>query len=59
METDPREKIDLSSEYPLRAKYLKAMIKAHVLASSTVLEPGEAVMDEELLRKLKSMGYVQ
>ena len=59
METDPREKADLSSEYPLRAKYLKAMIKAHALASSTVLEPGEAVMDEELLRKLKSMGYVQ
>ena len=59
METDPREKADLSSEYPPRAKYLKAMIKAHALASSTVLEPGEAVMDEELLRKLKSMGYVQ
>ena len=29
METDPREKADLSSEYPLRAKYLKAMIKVH------------------------------
>ena len=26
METDPRGKTDLSSEYPLRAKYLKAMI---------------------------------
>ena len=59
METDPREKADLSSEYPLRAKYLKAMIKAHALESSTALNPGEAVMDEELLRKLKSMGYVQ
>ena len=35
------------------------MIKAHALASSTALDPGEAVMDEELLRKLKSMGYVQ
>ena len=59
METDPREKADLSSEYPLRAKYLKAMIKAHALASSTALDPGEADMDEELLRKLKSMGYVE
>ncbi len=59
METDPREKTNLSGEHPLRAKYLKAMIKAHALAPSTALEPGEAILDEDLLRKLKSMGYVQ
>ncbi len=59
IETDPREKTNLSGEHPLRAKYLKAMIKAHALAPSTALEPGEAILDEDLLRKLKSMGYVQ
>ena len=59
VEMDPREKTDLFSENPLRAKYLKAMIKAHALAPSAALEPGEAVLDEDLLRKLKSMGYVQ
>ena len=59
VETDPRERADLASEYPLRAKYLKAMIKAHALAPSAALNPAEAVMDKELLQKLKSMGYVQ
>ena len=47
------------SEYPLRAKYLKAMIKDHALAPSTMPDPEGAVLDQELLRKLKSMGYVQ
>ena len=59
METNPRGKTDLYSEYPLRAKYLKAMIKDHVLAPSTMPDPEEAVLDLELLRKLKNMGYVQ
>ncbi len=55
---DPREKADLSGNRSVRSGYFASRIKAEELPRKGNLEAREGVMDPEVRRQLRALGYL-
>ncbi len=54
---DPAEERNLTALRPIRTRYLSAAIQLHMLDGR--LEPETVVIDEDLQRSLKALGYLE
>jgi arylsulfatase A-like enzyme len=55
---DPAERASRLADRPVRAGYLRARLRARELARRGALGPEPAVIDEELRRDLRALGYL-
>lgn len=55
---DPRELHDLLAARPAEARLLRAQLRARERAPGAALAPAEAVLDAELRRELRALGYL-
>jgi arylsulfatase A-like enzyme len=57
--TDPDEKENLAIRHPIRAAVMGSQLQAHIAASQARSRREEIVLDEELERSLRALGYLQ
>jgi len=55
--SDPLEREDLSVSLPITTEYLVSRLKAKVRAGNALVAE-EAIVDEELARELRALGYI-
>jgi len=55
--SDPLEREDLSASLPITTEYLVSRLKAKVRAGNALVAE-EAIVDEELARELRALGYI-
>ena len=58
-EQDPGERKNLIEKYPVRAGYLLNVIKNHELNRGRASKSTKIVIDEDLRRQLKALGYIK
>ena len=58
-EQDPGKRENLIEKYPVRAGYLLTVIKNHELNRGRALKSKKTIIDEDLRRQLKALGYIQ
>ena len=56
---DQGEKRNYFGERPIIQGYLMSLLRAHERSEEGSVEPETATIDEELLERLKSLGYLE
>jgi len=62
LEADPGERHNVCEQYPERARYFQARVEAHLQRAAQTASTGnvaEPELDEELIRRLRDLGYVE
>ena len=58
LETDPREQMDLALEERSAVEFLSKELRNTMRAARRGVEVEELPLDEEMLRELRSLGYL-
>ncbi len=56
---DTEEQLNLSDQAPVSAGYLRLVLRAMAATQKPILDSEDAVIDGELARRLRALGYIQ
>ena len=59
LDLDPHEKTNVLQENRKIASHLLSLIEEHEQSSDRKLRPQKVVLDQELQKKLRSLGYIK